>query len=103
MTRAGRVFRPFIAAADALAWLLARMLLPGAASSRPGSPVLKSTATLDLDLEDVMNVPLSTLSPSWLPDPTGLVVRWTAFRHSLTYRQRCPCWICGDTSRPSRP
>jgi len=56
---------------------LDRMSPPGAASSRLGSPVFKSTATLDPDLAYVMNVPLPTLSPSWLPGPTELVVRWT--------------------------
>ena len=37
-----------------------------------------------------MNVPIPTVSPSWLPDPTGLVVRWIAFRHSFTGRTAVP-------------
>ena len=34
------------------------------------------------------------IRPSKVPDPTGLVVGWTAFRHQLRAGGRCTCWIC---------
>ena len=39
-------------------------------------------------------VPLAR--PSLLPDPTGLVVGWTAFRHNVLDRRACSCWICAE-------
>ena len=104
MTRAGRASQPFIDGADPFH----ETRRPGCCcpvSRHPGRVHPSSTrqAAVTQHLEDVMNVPLPALSPSWLPDLTGLAVRWTVFRHRLTGRQRCACWICGDANRASRP
>ena len=74
--------------------LLTGLLLPRVASSGPGTSVLNRQPPSTSDPEAMINMPTATRSPSWLPDPTGLVVRWIAFRHSVTGLTPCPCWIC---------
>ena len=46
-----------------------------------------------------MRLPIPLARPSFLPDPTPLVVGWVAVRHLVRDRGTCSCWICGKETR----